>query len=404
MSSKSANSIYFPSLNALRFMAAILVVITHIELIKHHLKYGRHFWSFYQGSGWETPIGSVINNKAHWISPFIAAAGPLGVVFFFVLSGFLISYLLLAEKEKTGSISLKSFYMRRILRIWPLYFLILLLGFFILPNFGFFYIPFQSESLSNHFWPNLLLYIFLVPNLAQAMYLPVPHIGQSWSIGVEEQFYILWPLLFKLRKNILNTMIYAFLFFVLIKVLFLSVDLDILSNSTEEAVKQFLAATKVECMALGALAAYALFKRKTKILKLIYSDLVFFSGLISIPMLIYFTPAFVQDAQHLIMSISFMIIILNLSTNKKYSRFLEKKVFSFLGKISYGIYMYHFVICTVVIKSFLILNIPYNSWSQALIYLLVISLTVLISWLSYDYLEKGFLRLKTTYQKVKSTS
>ncbi len=404
MSSKSANSIYFPSLNALRFMAALLVVITHIELIKHHLKYGRHFWSFYQGSGWETPIASVINNKVHWISPLVSTAGPIGVVFFFVLSGFLISYLLLAEKEKTGTIGLKAFYMRRILRIWPLYFLILILGFFVFPQFNLFYIPLQSESLSNHFWPNLLLYIFLVPNLAQAIYLHVPNIGQAWSIGVEEQFYIIWPLLFKLGKNILNTIVYAFLFFVLIKVIFLSVDLNLLSNSTEEVIKKFLAATKVECMALGALAAYVLFKKKTKILKLIYSDLVFYSALTSIPVLIYCTPAFVQDAQHLAMSISFLIIILNLSTNNKYSQFLEKKAFSFLGKISYGIYMYHFVICTVVIKSFIILNIPYNSWSQSLIYLLIISFTILISWLSYEYLEKGFLRLKTTYQRVKSTS
>lgn len=391
-------------MNALRFMAALLVVITHIELIKHHLKYGQHFWSFYQGSGWETPVNSIINNKFHWIAPFVSTAGPIGVVFFFVLSGFLISYLLLAEKEKTGTISLKAFYMRRILRIWPLYFSILILGFFILPNIDFFYIPHQSESLSEHFWPNLILYIFILPNLAQAMYLPVPNIGQAWSIGVEEQFYILWPLLFKLRKNILSTIIYAFLFFVIIKVLFLFVDLNILSNSTEDVIKQFLAATKVECMALGALAAYVLFKKKTKILKLIYSELVFFSSLVSIPLIIYFTPAFIQDAQHLVLSIAFFIIILNLSTNKKYSQFLEKKVFSFLGKISYGIYMYHFVICTIVIKSFLILNIPYNSWSQALIYILIISLTILISWLSYEYLEKGFLRLKSTYQRVKSTS
>jgi len=385
-------------------MAAILVVITHIELIKHHLKYGRHFWSFYQGSGWEAPIASVINKKLHWISPFVSTAGPIGVVFFFVLSGFLISYLLLAEREKTGTIGLKAFYMRRILRIWPLYFFILILGFFILPNFDLFYIPFQSESLSTHFWPNLLLYIFILPNLAQALYLPIPHIGQAWSIGVEEQFYIIWPLLFKLRKNIVSTIIYAFLFFVLIKILFLFVDFGLLSSSSEDVMKKFLAATKVECMALGALAAYILFYRKTTILKIIYSDFVFYSSLASIPILIYCTPALLQDAQHLVLSISFLIIILNLSTNKKHSQFLENKFFSFLGKISYGIYMYHFVICTVVIKCFIMLNIEYNALSQALIYFFIISLTVLISWLSYEYLEKGFLRLKSNYQKIKSTS
>ncbi len=130
----------------------------------------------------------------------------------------------------------------------------------------------------------------------------------------------------------------------------------------------------------------------------------FYSSLASIPILIYCTPALLQDAQHLVLSISFLIIILNLSTNKKHSQFLENKFFSFLGKISYGIYMYHFVICTVVIKCFIMLNIEYNALSQALIYFFIISLTVLISWLSYEYLEKGFLRLKSNYQKIKSTS
>ena len=60
----------------------------------------------------------------------IIELGGLGVIFFFVLSGFLITYLLLKEKEQTGTVNVKKFYARRVLRIWPLYFFIVLLGFF----------------------------------------------------------------------------------------------------------------------------------------------------------------------------------------------------------------------------------------------------------------------------------
>ncbi|MBL0102606.1 MAG: acyltransferase [Bacteroidetes bacterium] len=96
------NKIHFPGLNGLRFIAAFLVLVHHNERIKLRL-------------GLEN----------FWESQFIIVVGKLGVILFFVLSGFLITYLLLKEEKKTGSIHVKQFYIRRILRIWPLYFLIM---------------------------------------------------------------------------------------------------------------------------------------------------------------------------------------------------------------------------------------------------------------------------------------
>src|SRR5262245_23508948 len=107
--------IYFPNLNGLRFIAAFLVIIHHLEQFKLTFKMDNY-----------------------WNVPFIEPIGRLGVVLFFVLSGFLITYLLLAEENIKGGISIKSFYVRRILRIWPLYFLIVLLGLWILPNISIF--------------------------------------------------------------------------------------------------------------------------------------------------------------------------------------------------------------------------------------------------------------------------
>ena len=97
--------VYFENLNAIRFIAASFVIVAHIEFFKKLF----HLPNFF-----ENEVISII--------------GRLGVVLFFVLSGFLISYLLFVEKKVTKTISVKKFYIRRILRIWPLYFLIILLA------------------------------------------------------------------------------------------------------------------------------------------------------------------------------------------------------------------------------------------------------------------------------------
>ena len=93
----NTEKIYFPGLNGLRFVAASAVIVTHIELLKQ-----------------QVGLPSLWDEKKH---PFFFNAGGLGVYFFFVLSGFLITYLLMSEKKKDGKISIWNFYMRRIFRI-----------------------------------------------------------------------------------------------------------------------------------------------------------------------------------------------------------------------------------------------------------------------------------------------
>ena len=122
MTDKSQDNVYLPGLNALRFFAAFLVIVTHIELLKGQLGFSNS-WKFLEQFN----------------------LGGLGVYFFFVLSGFLITYLLIHEKEKTGTIKIKAFYIRRLLRIWPLYYFITLLAFFILPNFEMMLVPWLQQ-------------------------------------------------------------------------------------------------------------------------------------------------------------------------------------------------------------------------------------------------------------------
>jgi len=378
----NSNNIYFSGLNGLRFFAAIAVVITHIELIKSQLLY-KNLWD---------------TNK------LISELGGLGVIFFFVLSGFLITYLLLEEKKVAGTIQVKKFYIRRILRIWPLYYFVVILGFFILPHLTFMDIPFLKMHMQDNFWLNFALYVLMLPNLAFAMFFAVPHIGQTWSIGVEEQFYILWPWLVKYSKNILKTLIVFIVFFITLKAVVLFLHKDFPQNRALNILKPFLAMTKMESMAIGGIGAYFLFYKKH--LALFYNNMLMAASLVLVPVLVYLTPAGIQNGIFLVYSVLFLFIIINVSSNPKSFLKLENPVLKMLGNISYGVYMYHMIAISIVLgilrwSGFEINNGPL---SQLIVYSGSILLTIFISWLSYRYFERFFLKLKKRHTVVKSGS
>ncbi|WP_339661482.1 acyltransferase [Croceibacter atlanticus] len=185
MSDLNIKKVYFPNLNGLRFIAALLVIIHHIEQFKKIF-------------GLENIYDQV---------PFVQIIGKLGVVLFFVLSGFLITYLLLIEEEVTSKIDVKKFYLRRLLRIWPLYYLIVVISFFVLPYISFLEVAPYTKQLFTSYNIKLLLFLFFLPNLALVLFSLVPFASQSWSVGVEEQFYLLWPLLMKNSKNKLRLLL-----------------------------------------------------------------------------------------------------------------------------------------------------------------------------------------------------
>ena len=128
------STIYFNKLDSLRTFAFLLVFWQHIS-------------SFYFN---KIEIHSILVKK---ILTKLVFTGGAGVHIFFVLSGFLITYLLLIEENRNNKINLKFFYLRRILRIWPAYYLVTLLGIFILP-ITFNSIDFKGNILMNLFFLN----------------------------------------------------------------------------------------------------------------------------------------------------------------------------------------------------------------------------------------------------------
>jgi peptidoglycan/LPS O-acetylase OafA/YrhL len=120
--------------------------------------------------------------------PLPVFPGPLGVLGFFVLSGFLITWLLIKEQEKTGSISLGGFYRRRALRIFPAFYVFWILA------VGSHWLVHGAKNVP---WSQALSAFFYVSNYFHAMIHSSPEfIIHTWSLSAQEQFYMLWPLTF----------------------------------------------------------------------------------------------------------------------------------------------------------------------------------------------------------------
>lgn len=381
LSSAKEERVFFPGINALRFFAALGVIISHIELLKEAYGFNSYYWN----------------------NPFVFNLGSLGVYFFFVLSGFLITFLLLKEKENFGEIKIKAFYFRRILRIWPLYYLICILGFFILPAFAVLRIDYLNENFLQNYWPNLLLYTCMLPNVAFSLFSAVPHIGQLWSIGVEEQFYIAWPWIISKSRYVIKTLVYIISGIILVKVLVLGVGRFYGDQSWYQSLKLFVAMSKFECMAIGGVGAYYLYEKNEKVLRIVCNRWVFSLSLLMIPVLIYCVPAGLQDGVHIPFAFIFLIQILTITSKKQIWRFLENKIFSYLGKISYGLYVYHLMIIPVIIYLYKHFQFKMAAgWFNLVIYSLVILGSIAVSGISYALFEKKFIRLKSKYTYIDS--
>ncbi len=388
---------YFKGLDSLRFFAALAVFFTHVELIKKFTGYGTHWIVPDERITKFTALQSVLSKEVGWLSPLIAYSSALGVVFFFVLSGFLITYLLLKEKASSGEIQVVPFYFRRILRIWPLYYLIFMLGFLILPHFAFFDVPEQDKYFGPNFWGNFILYALFMPNLAFSIYTKaVPNIGQSWSIGVEEQFYLAWPWVVKKSVNLEKNLIRIILALIVIKTLLIFTS-KIYPNEILSILKKFFGMSKIECMALGGLGAYYFYNNKEKLLALAYKPISQILSVTLLPVFIFLTPRILEDILYLIFAVLFLIIILNVVGNKNTFFKIQFKPFEYLGKISFGFYMYH-VMCIVftihLLERTIGLSKDITTQQHLLLYGISFFLSVAVSSISYHIFEIRFIRWK----------
>jgi peptidoglycan/LPS O-acetylase OafA/YrhL len=364
-------TIYFPGLNGLRFFAAFAVIVHHIEQFKMIAKRDNYFHL-----------------------PIIENMGGLGVTFFFTLSGFLLTYLLMLEKKINNKVDVKKFYFRRILRIWPLYFLIVIISFLITPHFPFTIVGlnFDGVNFSNFFYFTLML-----ANVALIVNPSVFGAAPLWSVSSEEHFYLIYPHVFNKFAISSKILIIGIILFNLIKliVFFLGTKFQL---SFFIFLYNYFNLFRIDCMLVGGIGA-CLYYHKSVFLKNIYGIITYRIALLFVYLFCFFGVKF-GEFTHLIYSVFFIVIIINVSTNKKKLYILENKFVNFLGKISYGLYVYHGLIIGSVLLYFKVNNLFFNN---IILYSIVIFITILCSTLSYFILEKPFLELKSRKHTIIAT-
>lgn len=364
--------IHYPNLNFVRCVAALIVMVHHTEQLKaiHHY-------------------------PNHWGMAPVQQVGKLGVDLFFVLSGFLITSLLYVEKNMLNHISIKKFLMRRVLRIWPVYFLIFIFAFFIAPNISWLQLGDPFIPVSASFTLNFVLYIFFLPHFQVFLVGPILYCAQAWSIGIEEYFYLFWPFVInKLKSASVKYFIIGFVFCYLCICLLCRhlAHTVFLHNSTFQNITVcFFEGLKFDCLLIGALFAgiHRNLKTGTFLTSKLFQIFLYSCEIVLIWRAYSFSGFYWE-----IHAVIYGLIILNLVRSQTSIINMEYPVFNFLGKISYGMYMYHFLIINIVMQ------VVYKTGMPLLLYPMAFLAVIGIAALSYKYMEKYFLTKKLSYSNL----
>jgi peptidoglycan/LPS O-acetylase OafA/YrhL len=374
------NKIFFPGLNALRFFAAYLVLMHHSETIR--AKMGLPNLSAY----------SLFKN------------GSLAVSFFFVLSGFLITYLLLVEIKTTQTVAIKKFYWRRVFRIWPLYFLMVTIGLFIVPYA--LEIIHYNKPLPYNKGEAFVLFALFLPFVVNARF-GSHFLEPLWSIGVEEQFYWIWAPLLKFLKN---QVLLALSLVLVIKCLLIGYVTHYLPEGN--LFREVVLALKFELMAIGGIGSWCYFVGRVSFVNSLTSRpttiQILFLSMLTIRITFhdtmcqyssFYTSIFNTPVLNtLIEGGLFLWLIMNTALNPQALFKFKNKTLDFLGEISYGIYMYQMLIIFGIIlvgKKWLAQS---GLLFGTLIYYIIASLLVVaVSYISKRGFEDYFLKIKKRF-------
>lgn len=365
--------VYFENLDGLRFLCFMSIFLFH----SFHTEY-----DYIKSS-----------SLYHFVKIDILGNGNLGVNSFFVLSGFLITYLLIEEKKMNGRINIKKFWIRRILRIWPLFYLCVIFGFFGFPvlKSAFGQEPNETASLVYYltFMNN---FDFINKGLPDAS-----NLGVLWSVAIEEQFYLIWPIILYLLPIKKYWIAFAAI---------LVLSLTFRAYYDQPLLHEFHTLSCIGDMAIGAFGAWLISENgrfKERITNLRTSHILFiytlFFGIFLFRDEVLYSHYVLRIIERPLIAMVILLIILeqNYSSNSpfKISRF---RAITKLGAITYGLYCLHLIgiLITNTIADKLELNT--RPWQVMISNTLVaLALSVLMSYISFEYYEKPFLRIKNKF-------
>jgi peptidoglycan/LPS O-acetylase OafA/YrhL len=300
----------YPELDTIRFISVTLVVC-------HHL--------FFKN-----------NSFLAWMHDY----AWVGVDIFFTLSGFLITGLLMKELDKSGTIDLKKFWVKRMIRLWPCWLIALLISFIFTYYFG------QNNpeimgALKEKFWH----YILHLGNYSYAFYGKLHTLfGHYWSLAVEEHFYLIWPMVMLLvfKKQKLKPLMLTLLLFLpyLLRVghHHVGFTIDSITLSTH---------TRIDSIVWGCLLAYGFKNLKDLSVKkeIVYTGAMFILYALSLHYLTNnkaISPWLSEIGRTTISMASCLFIIIAMKGNNNgLRRVLRNPTLSWLGIMSYGVYLFH---------------------------------------------------------------
>lgn len=334
----------------------------------------------------------------------IAPIGAYGMCLFFFLSAYLITELLRREKAETGTTHVRAFYVRRILRIWPLYFGFLLFGKIVGQIYG----PFHLEN------GRLMAFIFLLGNWYLARFgINESPVGPLWSISLEEQFYLVWPILARLggmRTLLLCSMALLPVAWLTLyhhtgyqpSIMGLEFDGTIWCNTFVQF--QFFALGSIVAILLRGNSFYLSNPTRLAVFCLGFGLWLSASCLFRLGRFGQHLPGSVLVAGYDLIGIGCLLLFVSLHG---IAADLLPKSLIYLGKISYGLYVFHLFFLEVV---YLLLRhfMPHFSFGHSGLFLFIVNfvcailLTIAVAVLSYRYFETPFLVLRKRFVFIQS--
>lgn len=332
----------------------------------------------------------------------ITLGGWMGVDVFFVLSGFLITSILLGEHKKFNSINLKQFYIRRALRLYPALLLLLLGGLLFYRELGDRPSGQEFATLAGYGVTALIVGTYMMDFAFGLTGNPFGEMSHTWSLAVEEQFYLLWPisliLLLRHRKKVLNWTVGMTLASLLIMLALLPASL---SGVPDYA--YYLPFSRFWELTLGCSVALVLNNDR---MPRVAGSTWFGAVAIAVAAVTYLVGAYIGGfvlaypragggpflgllAPLIAIATAALLFHLTARRDGTLTRLLSSPPLVYIGRRSYGLYLYHFPIL-VILESHLHAR-------RAVVTLVMLAVTMVLAELSYRFVELPLLRLKKRF-------
>jgi peptidoglycan/LPS O-acetylase OafA/YrhL len=367
------NSIHFNNLNGLRFLGAFMVFIFHSFTLQ------REIWGEFSTASWFQVLSKIAAHAHH------------GVLLFFVLSGFLITYLLLLEIDKFSKIHLFQFLARRSLRIWPLYFLICAFGFLIFPH-----LPWGIQTV--HSARNYLLFFSNFDEIWIGWKDKINFLTATWSVSVEEQFYLFWGIVISLFP-FKNYRWFLFFFFSVIagSLLFRTF------HYTEHRVLYYHTFAVMSDVAIGGILAVLYHSGKAQLFIKNWTKsqilLVYILGGIALVGQQYVFQGILIVFERLILALFAAFIVLEqIESNHSFWKADNVPFFEKWGKLTYGFYLFHCIYIYYLAHVFVHFHWIHSVFHFCCFLVLVFLTSLITATLSFRYVESPILSLKRYFR------